>query len=66
MIKIAVIGAAGRMGGAIIRALENDEKMSLGCALEHPESVMLGKDAGKTAQLNRKQQHVYGELLVDK
>ena len=53
MIKIAVIGAAGRMGGAIIRAMENDDDLALGCALEHAESTALGRDAGVSAQVGR-------------
>ncbi len=53
MIKIAVIGAAGRMGGAIIRAMENDDTVMPGCALECPDSVVLGQDAGELAQVGR-------------
>jgi len=51
MKKVAVIGAAGRMGGAIIRALSADQQLSLGCALERPGSAALGKDAGQLAGL---------------
>jgi len=49
MSKIAVIGAAGRMGGAIIRALSEDQQLSLSCALERPGSSALGEDAGQLA-----------------
>lgn len=49
MKKVAVIGAAGRMGGAIIRALSMDQQLSLGCALERSGSPALGKDAGQLA-----------------
>lgn len=51
MIKLAVIGAAGRMGGAIIRAIEVDSAVDLGCALERAESSALGQDAGLIAGL---------------
>ncbi|MCP4186991.1 MAG: 4-hydroxy-tetrahydrodipicolinate reductase, partial [Gammaproteobacteria bacterium] len=49
MLNIAVIGASGRMGGAIIRAIQNDAAISLSCALECPESGVLGQDAGMLA-----------------
>ncbi len=49
MIDLAVIGAAGRMGGAIIRALESDQAVRLACALEHTDSPVLGQDAGSVA-----------------
>lgn len=51
MINIAVIGAAGRMGGAIIRAIQNNEAVSLSCALERPGSPALGQDAGVLANV---------------
>jgi len=51
MINIAVVGAAGRMGGALIRAIEDGDAISLGCALERPESPMLGRDAGVLANV---------------
>ncbi len=51
MVDIAVVGAAGRMGGALIRAIAADEELSLSCALEHGESIALGKDAGEVANI---------------
>lgn len=51
MINIAVIGAAGRMGGAIIRAIQNVEAVALSCALERPGSPALGQDAGLLANV---------------
>ena len=51
MIDIAVIGAAGRMGGAIIRAIQSEPAVSLSCALERPESDALGLDAGTRANI---------------
>jgi 4-hydroxy-tetrahydrodipicolinate reductase len=51
MIDIAVIGAAGRMGGAIIRAIQTEPAVSLSCALERPESDALGLDAGTLAKI---------------
>lgn len=51
MNTIAVIGAAGRMGGAIIRALEAEEELALGCALERADCPVMGEDAGTIAGL---------------
>jgi len=46
MIKIAVCGAAGRMGGRIIVAVHEAEGVELSGALERPGHPMLGQDAG--------------------
>ena len=51
MIKVAVIGAAGRMGGAIIRSMAADSALKLSCALEVAQSPALGQDAGSVAGL---------------
>jgi 4-hydroxy-tetrahydrodipicolinate reductase len=49
MIKIAVCGAAGRMGGRIIVAIHEAEGVELSGALERPGHPMLGQDAGLLA-----------------
>ncbi len=49
MIKIAVCGAAGRMGGRIIAAVKEAEGVELSGALERPGHPMLGMDAGMVA-----------------
>jgi len=49
MIKVAVTGAAGRMGGRIIVALHEAEGVSLSAALERPAHPLLGQDAGQVA-----------------
>jgi len=51
MIKIAVCGAAGRMGGRIITAVVEADGMELSGALERPGHPMLGQDAGFNAGL---------------
>lgn len=51
MIKIAVCGAAGRMGGRIIAAVKEADGMELSGALERPGHPMLGQDAGFNAGL---------------
>jgi 4-hydroxy-tetrahydrodipicolinate reductase len=49
MVKIAVCGAAGRMGGRIIVAVTEAEGCELAGALERPGHPMLGMDAGMLA-----------------
>ncbi len=47
--RIIVVGAAGRMGGMILRLLEDAQGVELCGALEHPGSPALGSDAGHLA-----------------
>jgi 4-hydroxy-tetrahydrodipicolinate reductase len=47
--RIAVIGAAGRMGRAIVRALAEGQGSTLSAAVERPGSAELGSDAGTLA-----------------
>lgn len=49
MVKIAVCGAAGRMGGRIIVAVNEAEGAELSGAMERPGHPMLGMDAGMLA-----------------
>ncbi|KIH76286.1 dihydrodipicolinate reductase [Geoalkalibacter ferrihydriticus] len=49
MIKIAVTGAAGRMGGRIITAIKEAEGLELAGAAERPGHAMVGQDAGLVA-----------------
>ncbi len=49
MIKIAVTGAAGRMGGRIITAVKEAEGLELAGAAERPGHEMIGQDAGIVA-----------------
>ncbi len=46
MHRIAVAGAAGRMGQMLIQAIQDDEQTELVGALEHADSLALGRDAG--------------------
>ena len=50
-IRIAVSGASGRMGQAIIRQAQAEADLSVVAALEHLESESLGSDAGVIAGL---------------
>ena len=49
MRRIAVAGAAGRMGRTVVQAVAEDEGVRLGAALERPGMPLLGADAGELA-----------------
>ena len=49
MNKVAIVGAAGRMGGRLIANIMADERFELSGALEHPQCPKLGVDAGVNA-----------------
>lgn len=49
MIKVAVSGAAGRMGGRVITAVKEDPELRLSGALDRPLHPNLGMDAGLIA-----------------
>lgn len=51
--RIAVTGAAGRMGKTLIEAVNMAEGCELTVALEHPQSSLLGADSGELAGLGR-------------
>ena len=44
MIRVAVNGAAGRMGGTLIEAIGESDDLSLTAAFEHPESGGVGTE----------------------
>lgn len=47
MTRIAVVGAAGRMGRMFIEAIAADARCQLAAAIERPGSSLLGVDAGE-------------------
>lgn len=49
MIRIAVTGAGGRMGKALIETVSQTEGMQLCAAIENPQSSLIGVDAGELA-----------------
>ncbi len=53
MIRVAVVGAAGRMGKALIQAVSDAEGITLGAAIERPGSSLIGADAGELAGIGR-------------
>ena len=53
MIRVAVTGAAGRMGKTLIQAIHEAPDLTLTAALEHPDSPAIGADAGELAGVGR-------------
>jgi 4-hydroxy-tetrahydrodipicolinate reductase len=53
MTRIAITGAAGRMGRSLIEACQQTDGMEVSIALEHPESSLLGSDAGDLAGIGK-------------
>ena len=62
MSNIAVIGAAGRMGKSLIEAIAATEGAQLSAALEHPDSSLIGADAGELAGIGRNNIQVAASL----
>ena len=53
MTRIAITGAAGRMGRSLIEACQQTDGLEVSVALEHPESSLLGSDAGDLAGIGK-------------
>ena len=51
--RVAVTGAAGRMGRTLIEALAQAEGLELGAAFERPGHDAIGRDAGELAGVGR-------------
>lgn len=64
MIRIAVCGAGGRMGRALIAAVQAAEGAELGAAIERPDSSLIGSDAGELAGVGRLGVPVSGDLAA--
>ena len=53
MTRVAVVGAAGRMGKTLIEAVQLHDSLSLGAATERAGSSLVGADAGELAGVGR-------------
>jgi 4-hydroxy-tetrahydrodipicolinate reductase len=53
MTKIAVVGAAGRMGKILIEACHENKEVTLTAATEYSGSSLIGTDAGELAGIGR-------------
>lgn len=64
MLRVAVNGAAGRMGKTLIEALAENSGTQLTVALERAESTLLGCDAGELAGIGRNDVQVSDNLAA--
>ncbi len=53
MRRIAVTGAAGRMGKTLIEAVQQTSTPGLTAAIDRPDSTLVGADAGELAAIGR-------------
>lgn len=53
MTRVAVVGAAGRMGKTLVQAVMDTEGLRLTAATEQPGSSLIGADAGEVAGISR-------------
>lgn len=60
--RIAVTGAAGRMGRTLIEVVNNHPDVELGAAMERPDSSLIGADAGELAGLGKSGVSVVGDI----
>lgn len=60
MTRIAITGAAGRMGRSLIEAVQQTDSASFTVALERPGSSVIGADAGEVAGIGK-----LGVILTD-
>ena len=51
--KIAINGAAGRMGRCLIQAVEQTEGLALSAAIDRADSSLIGADAGEVAGVGK-------------
>lgn len=63
-VRIAVTGAAGRMGRMLVESIQNAEGVELSAALEHPQSSLLGADAGELAGLGKNGVLIAGDIAA--
>ncbi len=62
MTRVAIAGAAGRMGQMLIKACADAEGLRLAAAIERENSPAVGKDAGEIAGLARRNVVIRGDL----
>lgn len=62
MVKVAITGAAGRMGRSLIKACHDAEGVLVGAALERNGSQLIGVDAGELGGVGKLDVHVTDSL----
>ncbi|MBJ7276958.1 4-hydroxy-tetrahydrodipicolinate reductase, partial [Marinobacter salarius] len=60
--RVAVIGAAGRMGKVLIEAVDGTEGLELGAAVVEPGSSLIGADAGEMTSIGKTGVKMAGSL----
>lgn len=63
MINIAITGAGGRMGKALVEAVTQTDGLQVSAAIERPDSSLVGVDAGELAGMGRSGILVAGSLM---
>ncbi|MBL4866579.1 MAG: 4-hydroxy-tetrahydrodipicolinate reductase, partial [Pseudomonadales bacterium] len=53
MIKVGVIGAAGRMGRNLINAIHQTDGVVLSAAIDRPDNSLISTDAGEMAGIGK-------------
>ena len=61
-VRIAVTGAAGRMGKTLIEAVSLNPQTELTAAIERPENSLIGSDAGELAGLGKNGVTIVGNV----
>ena len=62
MIRIAVTGAAGKMGRTLIQTITETEGVVVSAAIEQPESAVIGADVGEIAGVGKLGISITGDL----
>ncbi len=60
--RIAILGAAGRMGRMLVQAVQTNPAVKLAAAIEFPQSPLLGVDAGSLAGIEDQGVAIVGSL----
>lgn len=66
--RVAIIGASGRMGKALIDAVNQRSELVVSAAIERPDSSLIGADAGELAGVGKLDVPIVGSIdeVVDK
>ncbi|HHR6213158.1 TPA: 4-hydroxy-tetrahydrodipicolinate reductase, partial [Providencia alcalifaciens] len=52
-VRVAIVGAGGRMGRQLIQAAQEQDGIQLGAAIEREGSSLIGIDAGELAGIGQ-------------
>ena len=63
-VRIAVTGAAGRMGKVLVEAVHQAPGLTLGAAIVSPSSSLVGADAGELAGVGKLGINIKSSLAV--